>query len=126
MTFDAQPHTLITMKGSAACIWCANLYAQRNHRPVTGCKECGVKLCTSTLTGRDCFKLHCKYGKPPKFEPAKQREKLSPKERKYWFNVIEADTNSSNKHSNAKKMKVIARKRAREDSADSEDSEDSD
>ena len=68
----------------------------------------------------------CKYGKPPKFEPAKQREKLSPKERKYWFNVIEADTNSKNKHSNAKKMKVIARKRAREDSADSEDSEDSD
>ena len=56
------------------------------------------------------------YGKPPKFEPAKQREKLSPKERKYWFNAIEADTNSKNKHSNAKMMKVIAKKRASEDS----------
>ena len=57
---------------------------------------------------------------------AKQREKLSAKERKYWFNVIEADTNSKNKHSNAKMMKVIAKKRAREHSKDSSDSEDSD
>ena len=110
------------MKGSGACIWCANLYANRNNRLVTGCKECGIKLCSSTQTGRDCFKLHCKYGKPPKFEPAKQREKLSPKERNYWFNVIEADKNSGKKHSNAKKMKRIARKRVR----DAEDSEDTD
>ena len=56
----------------------------------------------------------------------KNREKLSPQERKYWFNVIEADTNAKNKHSNAKMMKVIAKKRAREHSKDSSDSEDSD
>ena len=52
----------------------------------------------------------------------KNREKLSPQERKYWFNVIEADKNSGNKHSNAKKMKQLAKKRAR----DSEDSKESD
>ena len=56
---------------------------------------------------------------------AKQREKLSPKERKYWLSVTEADKNSGNQHSNAKKPKQVARKRVR-DSEDSEDSEDSD
>ena len=99
------------MKGSATCVWCLNMYNNKNSRPVTGCVECDKKFCYNSQGGRNCFKMHQQYGVPPKLEPAKHLKKLDPSKREYWMRVKGKDVTGQNKHTNAQKMAHIAKKR---------------
>ena len=55
--------------------------------------------------------MHQQYGIPPKLEPAKHLKKLDPSKREFWMKVKGKDKAGQNKHSNARKMALIAKKR---------------
>eukprot|EP01043_Picozoa_sp_COSAG02_P051004 COSAG02_NODE_5311_length_4447_cov_38.707452_4_plen_71_part_00 len=48
---------------------------------------------------------------PPRMHTNKQLKKLSVSQREKWYDVKKVDVNSCAKHSNAKKMVVVNRKR---------------
>ena len=95
ITFDGEPHQQTWDAKGLNCIWCHRLHRKRRVTQ-NRCGKCNVPLCSS-LTGRDCFKLHAMHGIPPLHV-----DKKGESERLKWGRIKGEDLNFVKAHANQK------------------------